>query len=186
MAYIGYARVSTEDQNLDRQLDALKAYGCTRIFEEKISGKKKDREQLNAMFDYLRDGEDTVVVVKLDRLARSMKDLLELTEKMSARDIGFISIGDNIDMDTATGRLQFHLMASLAEFERDLIAERTREGLEAAKRRGKFAGRPKTDEKVLERAMKLAESGDYSIAEICEMNKISESTFYRYKRANQS
>lgn len=182
MAFIGYARVSTEDQNLSLQVDALEKYGCTKIFKEKKSGKSKERPELEAMFDYLRDGEDTVVVWKLDRLGRSMKDLLELTEEMKRRNIGFVSIKDSIDVSTATGRLYFHLMACLSEFERDIIRERTKAGLESARARGHVGGRKPADNEKLEQAFKLYDSKAIPVSELCKMVGISESTFYRYNR----
>lgn len=180
MALIGYARVSTEDQSLDMQLDALEQRDCLKIFTEKVSGKSKARPQLEAMFDYLRDGEDTVVIYKLDRLGRSMKDLLEITESLSERGIGLVSIRDGIDMTTATGRLYFHLMACLAEFERDLISERTKAGLAAARARGRKGGRKPADAKKLEQAYLLYDSNTLSVGDICNMVGISQSTFYRY------
>lgn len=181
MALIGYARVSTQDQNMAMQIDALREYGCERIFEEKRSGKAKERPQLEAMFDYLREG-DTVVVWKLDRLGRSMRDLLDLTERMEQRGIGFVSIKDGIDMTDATGRLYFHLMACLAEFERDLISERTKAGLAAARARGRQGGRKPADPKKLEQAYILYDSQTVSVADICKMVGISETTFYRYNK----
>ena len=181
MALIGYARVSTEDQSLDLQRDALMERGCERVFEEKASGKDAERPQLRAMFEYLREG-DTVVVWKLDRLGRSMRDLLELTEQMQERGVGFVSIKDGIDMTTATGRLYFHLMACLSEFERDLISERTKAGLAAARARGRQGGRKPADAKKLEQAYILYDSNTLSVADICKMTGISESTFYRYNK----
>ena len=182
MALIGYARVSTEDQSLDMQLDALEQRGCAKVFAEKLSGKTKERPQLEAMLDYLRDGEDTVVIYKLDRLGRSMKDLLEITETLASRGIGLVSIKDGIDMTTATGRLYFHLMACLSEFERDLISERTKAGLAAARARGRQGGRKPADTKKLEQAYLLYDSNTLSVADICKMTGISESTFYRYNK----
>ncbi|MGN0039255.1 MAG: recombinase family protein [Coriobacteriales bacterium] len=186
MALIGYARVSTEDQSLDLQRDALKERGCGRIFEEKVSGKTKERPQLKAMLGYLRDGEDTVVIYKLDRLGRSMKDLIEITEALAGRGIGLISIRDGIDMTTATGRLYFHLMACLAEFERDLISERTRAGLASARARGRQGGRKPADPKKLEQAYLLYDSNTLSVADICKMVGISETTFYRYNKERKA
>lgn len=180
MALVGYARVSTEDQSLDLQLDALEQRGCAKVFTEKVSGKSKDRPQLKAMLEYLRDGEDTVVIYKLDRLGRSMKDLIEITETLAERGIGLVSIRDGIDMTTATGRLYFHLMACLAEFERDLISERTKAGLASARARGRQGGRKPADSKKLEQAYVLYDSNTISVADICKMVGISQSTFYRY------
>lgn len=182
MALIGYARVSTEDQSLDMQLDALEQRGCIRVFAEKQSGKTKDRPQLEAMLEYLRDGEDTVVIYKLDRLGRSMKDLLEITETLASRGIGLVSIRDGIDMTTATGRLYFHLMACLSEFERDLISERTKAGLEAARARGRKGGRKAADPEKLRQAFILYDTGDLSVKDVCTMTGISRSTLFKYNR----
>ena len=185
MALIGYARVSTQDQNMAMQIDALREYGCERIFEEKRSGKTKERPQLEAMFDYLREG-DTVVVWKLDRLGRSMRDLLDLTERMEQQGIGFVSIKDGIDMTDATGRLYFHLMACLAEFERDLISERTKAGLEAARARGRKGGRKPADAKKLEQAFILYDTGSLSVDDVCTMAGISRSTFFKYNKQRKA
>jgi DNA invertase Pin-like site-specific DNA recombinase len=138
---IGYARVSTLDQNLDLQLDTLKQFGCEQIFEEKISGASKERPQLIKLFSILRKG-DSVVVWKLDRLGRSLRDLIDLISKMKDLGVTFVSIQDSIDTSTATGRFTFNIFASLAEFEREIISERTRAGLAAARARGRKGGRP--------------------------------------------
>ena len=186
MALIGYARVSTEDQSLDLQLDALEQRGCTRVFTEKVSGKTKDRPQLEAMLGYLRDDEDTVVIYKLDRLGRSMKDLIEITETLAGRGIGLVSIRDGIDMTTATGRLYFHLMACLAEFERDLISERTKAGLEAARARGRKGGRKAADPEKLKQAFILYDTGSLSVDDVCTMAGISRSTFFKYNKQRKA
>jgi DNA invertase Pin-like site-specific DNA recombinase len=138
---IGYARVSTADQNLDGQIDALNAAGAKRIFSEKISGSIRKRPELDALLDQLRDG-DVITVTKYDRLARSLKDLLEIVEAIGVRGAGFRSLAEDIDTTTPAGRLIFHIFASLAEFERERISERTREGLQAARKRGRVGGRP--------------------------------------------
>ena len=138
---IGYARVSSQDQNPDLQLDALRAAGCKRIFVETASGAQRDRPELAAALAYLRS-HDTLVVWKLDRLARSMKQLIETVEGMEARGIGLRSLTEAIDTTTAGGKLVFHIFGALAEFERALIRERTRAGLSAAKARGRQGGRP--------------------------------------------
>jgi len=139
---IGYARVSTQDQKLELQLDDLKKYGCETIFKEKMSGKNKTRPQLTRMIDQLRKG-DVVVVWKLDRLGRSLKDLIELVSSFREKGVEFVSLKDGIDTGTATGRFTFNIFASLAEFEREIIRERTMAGLEAAKTRGRKGARPK-------------------------------------------
>lgn len=137
----GYARVSTDDQNLDAQTDALTAAGAKRIFAEKISGSLRKRPQLDQLLGQLRQG-DVIVVTKYDRLARSLRDLLDIVEAIKARGGGFRSLAEDIDTTTPAGRLVFHVFASIAQFERERISERTREGLEAAKKRGRIGGRP--------------------------------------------
>ena len=138
---IGYARVSTDDQNLDGQLDALKAAGAERIFADKITGTARSRPELDRLLDQLRQG-DVITVTKYDRLARSLRDLLDIVDVIQARGAGFRSLAEDIDTTTPAGRLVFHVFASIAQFERERIAERTREGLAAAGRRGRVGGRP--------------------------------------------
>lgn len=175
----GYARVSTQDQNLEMQLDALDKYGCWRIFEEKITGTRKDRPQLEEMFNYLRPG-DKVVVYKLDRISRSTKHLIELMEYFQQNQIDFVSINENIDTSTAMGKFIFKVMASIAELERDIISERTKGGLAAARARGRNGGRPKKSPKKLEMAYRMYDSKQYSIKEISEATGIGKTTLYRY------
>lgn len=138
---LGYARVSTEDQSLDGQGDALAAAGAARIFADRISGTARQRPELDRLLDQLRPG-DVVVVTKYDRLARSLRDLLAIVDDIQARGAGFRSLAEEIDTTTPAGRLIFHVFASIAQFERERIAERTREGLAAARRRGRIGGRP--------------------------------------------
>jgi len=138
---LGYARVSTKDQNLDGQRDALAAAGAERIFADTITGTARARPELDRMLRELRDG-DVIVVTKYDRLARSLKDLLEIVDLIQAQGAGFRSLGEDIDTTSPAGRLVFHVFASIAQFERERIVERTREGLEAAKKRGRVGGRP--------------------------------------------
>jgi DNA invertase Pin-like site-specific DNA recombinase len=138
---VGYARVSTTDQNLDGQRDALLAAGAERTYADTITGTARYRPELDRLLDQLRAG-DVVVVTKYDRLARSLKDLLEIVEGVKARGAGFRSLAEDIDTTTPAGRLVFHVFASIAQFERERIAERTREGLEAARKRGRVGGRP--------------------------------------------
>ncbi len=138
---LGYARVSTKDQNLDGQRDALSDAGAERIFADTITGTARSRPELNRMMKELRDG-DVVVVAKYDRLARSLKDLLEIVDLIQARGAGFRSLGEDIDTTSPAGRLVFHVFASIAQFERERIVERTKEGLEAARKRGRVGGRP--------------------------------------------
>lgn len=176
---VGYARVSTNEQNLDLQLDALTKADCIKIFEEKTTGKDKERPQLQLMLDMLRPG-DRVVVWRLDRIGRNMKHLIELSEYFEKNDIEFVSLQENIDTSTPTGKFFFHMMAALAEFERNMIIEKTNAGLKAARARGRVGGRPKTPEKTIQKALKLYDSKDYSVKEICEMTGISSMTLYRY------
>ena len=138
---LGYARVSTTDQNLDGQTDALTSAGVERIFSDKITGTARSRPELDRLLEQLRPG-DVVVVTKYDRLARSLKDLLEIVDVVQAKGAGFKSLGENIDTTTPAGRLVFHVFASIAQFERERIVERTREGLAAARKRGRVGGRP--------------------------------------------
>jgi DNA invertase Pin-like site-specific DNA recombinase len=137
----GYARVSTEDQNLDAQTDALMAAGAERIFADRISGAVRKRPELDRLLDQLRAG-DVIVVTKYDRLARSLRDLLDIVETIKERGAGFRSLAEDIDTTTPAGRLIFHVFASIAQFERERISERTKEGLEAARKRGRIGGRP--------------------------------------------
>lgn len=185
MTNIGYARVSTEDQNLDMQTDALRERGCERIFEEKASGKDRNRPELERMFEFLREG-DVVYVWKLDRLGRSLHDLLDLTARMNSMGVEFVSIRDGFDTTTPSGRLYFNIMAVLSEYERSLIAERTQSGLESARARGRVGGRPRTDTAALEKAYRLYDSREFTIPQIADACGISESTFYKYNRARKA
>ena len=184
MAKIGYARVSTQDQKLDLQIDALKQHGVERIFQEKLSGIRAHRTEFEAMKGYLREG-DTVVVWKLDRIGRSMKDLIATISEFQSRGIAFVSLKENIDTSTATGNLIFNIFASLAEFERDIISERTRAGLASARQRGRMNGRPKISKEKIETAIKMYHSQNYSVQEILQMAGISHSTFYRYLKQKE-
>lgn len=183
---VGYARVSTQEQNLQMQFDALDKAGCIEIFEEKITGIKKDRPALNEMLKMLRSG-DRVVVYKLDRISRSTKHLIELAEHFEQNGIEFVSVMDNIDTSTPTGRFFFRMMASIAELERDITSERTKSGLAAARARGRKGGRPSTDPKKIKTALKMYDSKQYSVSEITKTVGISIPTLYRHieKRANQ-
>lgn len=182
---IGYVRVSLNDQNWDLQLDALKERGCEKIFKEKMSGKRDDRPELQRCLDTLRKG-DKLVIYKLDRLGRSTFKLLELTKHFEAEGIDLISIVDGIDTSTSVGRFFFRTMASIAELERDIIADRTQAGLKSARARGRVGGRPETPKKDLEKALKLYDSNEYSVPEIVEMTGISKATIYRaIKKRNE-
>ncbi len=176
---IGYARVSTVEQNNDLQIDALKKEGCDKIFEEKASGAQRDRPELKSALEYARAG-DTIIVWKLDRLARSLKQLIETVEDLEKRGIGFKSITESIDTSTSGGRLIFHIFASLAEFERNIIRERTRAGLESAKARGRTGGRPsKMSEEDIEVAKTLLKNPDITAKEVAKRMGVSFATLYR-------
>ena len=182
---IGYARVSTNDQNLDLQTDALKKVGCEKICHDKISGAKAERPGLTKVLEIARAG-DTLVIWRLDRLGRSIKDLIAIAETLKARDIGLKSLEEGIDTTTSTGQLMFHLFGALAEFERNLINERSKAGLEAARSRGKLGGRPKAlDRNQQHLAVKLYHDRQHSIAEICQLMSISKPTLYSYVAAAQ-
>src|SRR5208283_3754073 len=166
---IGYARVSTIDQHLELQTDALLAAGCERIFSDTASGAKTDRPGLTEALKHCRHG-DTLVVWKLDRLGRSLPHLVETVCDLVARNVGFKSLQENIDTTTSGGKLIFHIFASLAEFERDLIRERTRAGLSAARARGRKGGRPRSvDQKKVKAALSLKNDKDHTIKEICQI-----------------
>ncbi|WP_138509421.1 recombinase family protein [Maricaulis alexandrii] len=177
---VGYARVSTAEQKTGLQTDALTGAGCERIFEETASGAQRDRPELMKALEFLREG-DVLVVWKLDRLARSLRQLIETVEDMQTRGIGFISITEGIDTTSAGGKLVFHIFGALAEFEREMIQERTKAGLKAAKGRGQRLGRPAamTDTQIkMARSMKAA--GDLSAAQIAEQLGVSRATLYRH------
>jgi DNA invertase Pin-like site-specific DNA recombinase len=177
---IGYARVSTHDQTLNLQNDALEQAECSKIFTDTISGAKTDRPGLEQALSYVRPG-DTLVVWRLDRLGRSLRHLIETITTLHDRGIGFKSITENIDTTTSGGKLVFHIFGALAEFERDIIRERTQAGLQAARARGKKGGRPKVlKDKKVAMAQALYNDKNNSIAEICKTLNISRSTLYRY------
>jgi DNA invertase Pin-like site-specific DNA recombinase len=179
---IGYARVSTIEQRLDLQQDALRGAGCERIFTDTASGAKAARPGLMAALETCRAG-DILVVWKLDRLGRSLAHLVETVQALAARGIGFRSLQEQLDTTTSGGKLIFHIFASLAEFERDLIRERTNAGLVAARARGRKGGRPKgVDEKKRKAALALKRDPQYTIREICEIVGISRNTYYKYTR----
>lgn len=182
---IGYARVSTKDQNLDLQIDALQKEGCEKIYTETMSGTKSERPILQEMLNGLRAG-DIVVVWKLDRLGRSLKHLVELVSKFISEDIGLKSLHDHIDTTTPQGRLIFNIFASLAEFERDLIQERTKAGLNAARARGRLGGKPKGLSQQAEATACAAETlykeGKLSVNQIVKQLGIAKATFYNYLR----
>lgn len=174
----GYARVSTEAQNLDRQLDALEKYGVDMIYNEKMTGTKKDRPELTKLLDRITEG-DAVVVESLSWLGRSTKDLIELIEIFQSKGVNLVSLKESIDTDSPTGKLLFTLMSAIAKFERDVIADRTREGLESARATGRTGGRPRADAEQVRKAIKLYKTGQYSVKEIEELTGIKKSTLYR-------
>lgn len=177
---IGYARVSTQDQHLELQTDALEKAGCEKIFTDIASGAKTERNGLEEALTYLREG-DILVVWKLDRLGRSIKHLIEVVIALSEINIGFQSLQEKIDTTTSGGKLIFHIFASLAEFERDIIIERTNAGLKAARARGRIGGRPKVmDTKKISMAKSLINDSNNSIKDICETLNVSRATLYRY------
>src|SRR5438093_10685707 len=177
------ARVSTQDQTLNLQKDALEKIGCKKIFTDTASGAKAERKGLDEALDYVREG-DILVVWRLDRLGRSLKHLIETITELNNRKIGFKSLTENIDTTTSGGKLAFHIFGALAEFERDIIRERTNAGLTAARARGRLGGRPKahtlnTPKKVA-LAQSLYDNKNNTIEEICKTLNISRSTLYRY------
>lgn len=180
---IGYARVSTIEQTLDLQQDALRKAGCEQLFADRISGAKSERPGLKQALEFIRSG-DVLVVWKLDRLGRSLKQLIETVAELQTRNIGFRSLTENIDTTSSGGKLIFHIFGSLAEFERDLIRERTLAGLAAARARGRRGGRPRAvslnDERKRARAQALYNDKNYTVKDICEMLNISRPTLYRY------
>jgi DNA invertase Pin-like site-specific DNA recombinase len=177
---IGYARVSTADQTLNLQQDALEKAGCTKIFTDTASGAKSERKGLEAALSYVREG-DTLCVWKLDRLGRSLRHLIDAITYFDKRGIGFRSFTENIDTTTPGGKLIFHIFGALAEFERDLIRERTQAGLQAARARGRKGGRPKAlSAKKAQMAQALYADKSNSIDEICKTLNIGRTTLYRY------
>ncbi len=182
---IGYARVSTQEQNLSLQLDALQTAGCTTIHHEKVTSTKKERPELQKLMGQLRAG-GVVVVWKLDRLGRSLQDLVSLVNEMQGKGAEFQSLNDHIDTTTPQGKFTFQLFAALAEFERDIIRERTKAGLVAARARGRKGGRPKGLSKEARHTAMIAErlyqDEELTVKQICRQLSISRGTFYNYLR----
>ncbi|MBU2788349.1 recombinase family protein [Acidithiobacillus sp. VAN18-1] len=177
---IGYARVSTDDQNLDLQRDALKASGCATIYEEHASGKNTERPELSHCLKALRAG-DTLVVWRLDRLGRSLQDLVRIVGELESRGIGFESLTERIEASSTTGKLVFHLFAALAEFERNLIRERTFAGLKAARARGRKGGRPpKLDARQVREIRALLKDPHVRVIDVAKRYKISRATLYKH------
>jgi DNA invertase Pin-like site-specific DNA recombinase len=183
---IGYARVSTDDQNLDLQKDALTQAGCEKILKDHQSGAKAARPGLQAALEYAREG-DTLVVWRLDRLSRSLQDLIEMVNQLEERGIGLKSLHESLDTSSSSGKLIFHIFGALAEFERNLIRERTQAGLRAARKRGRTGGRPKAldaDKRAL--AVQLYEGKQHTVKQICQMMGISKPTLYKYIDAHRA
>lgn len=176
---VGYARVSTQDQSLDLQKDAFAQVGCEKVFADVLSGAKVERPGLQEAMEYLREG-DVLVVWRLDRLGRSLKDLIEQVQTLVGRGIGFRSLQESIDTTTSGGKLIFHVFGALAEFERDVIRERTQAGLKAARARGRKGGRPRLLEgKKLQLARSMYADPAHAPKDICAALGISASTLYR-------
>ena len=182
---IGYARVSTHDQDLALQLDALHKIGCEKIYQEKRTGSTKERPELKKMLDQIRS-DDVIVIWKLDRLARSLRDLVDLVNTIQQAGASLRSLHDQIDTTTSHGKFTFYLFAALAEFERDIIRERTNAGLEAARARGRVGGRPKGLSRKAQHTAMIAErlyrEQKLTTKEICEQLSISKGTLYNYLR----
>ena len=182
---IGYARVSTQDQNLELQLDALTKAGCERIYREHASGKNTERPELNRMLDALREG-DTVVVYKLDRISRSVQDLESLANRFADMGVEFMSLNEQIDTSTPMGKFFFHVMSAISELERDIIVERTNAGLAAARARGRVGGRKALDPKKVKQMLALYDAGTMTTAEICETVDVTRPTLYKYIHARET
>jgi DNA invertase Pin-like site-specific DNA recombinase len=177
---IGYARVSTVDQHLRMQEDALRGSGCEEIYTDVVSGVKSQRPGLDKALSYLREG-DTLVVWKLDRLGRSIQHLIQTVKDLEDKKISFKSLQENIDTTTSGGKLIFHIFSALAEFERELIKERTQAGLKAARARGKMGGRPPLlDTRQINRMIEMYNEEKNTVAEICKIYNISRPSFYNY------
>lgn len=177
---IGYARVSTQEQNLDRQLDNLKAAGCERVYQEKMTGTQANRPELVRMMDSLRPG-DTLVIDSFSRLSRSTKDLLDTVERLTAEGVNIVSLKEQLDTTTATGKMMLTMLSALSQFERDLIAERTRDGLKAARARGRQGGRPKVgDERTKAAALAAYDANAMTNREIARQFGVSTATLSRW------
>lgn len=177
MSKIGYARVSTKDQNLNSQVDVLKEHGCERIFSEKVSGRKYNRTELDKCLDYMREG-DTLVITKLDRLGRTTKQLIELSQYLEDNYIDLEIIDMNINTRDAMGKMFFTMMSAFAELEANLLSERTKKGLESARSRGRLGGRPKIPQEKEKMIISLYNSKQHTINDIIKMTGISKGTIY--------
>jgi len=174
----GYARVSTKEQSLDRQLDQLAAVGVDKVFSDKVSGAEESRPQLDELLDTLREG-DTLVVCSYDRLARSSRQLFDLAERFGAGGVALVSLKEGTDTSTPHGRFFFAMCAAMAQFERELIKERQAEGIAAAKARGRKFGRPPTDARKMDKALRLYREGALPVREICERTGVTRAPLYR-------
>lgn len=183
MAKVGYARVSTRDQSLDGQIDTLKEYGCERIFSEKVSGRKKKRTELDKCLDYLREG-DVLVIYKLDRLGRTTKQLIELAQWLENNDIELQIIDMNINTNDAMGKMFFTMMSAFAELEANLLSERTKKGLEAARARGRKGGRPKLSDDKRRMVKFLYDEQQLTGEEIAKRTGVSRTSVYRIIKEN--
>jgi DNA invertase Pin-like site-specific DNA recombinase len=182
---IGYARVSTHDQILSLQKDALEKAGCEKIFTDMVSGTKAERKGLTEALSHLREG-DTLVVWRLDRLGRSLRHLIDTVTELNARGVEFKSLQENIDTTTSGGKLVFHIFGALAEFEREIIKERTRAGLTSARSRGKVGGRPKAlSAKEVQILRNMAADRSLTVSDICKTLGIGRTTFYRYVKTGE-
>ena len=182
---IGYARISTQDQTLDLQRDALEKAGCEQIYTDRVSGTKAERKGLTEALSHLREG-DTLVVWRLDRLGRSLRHLIDTITKLHERGVGFKSLQENIDTTTSGGKLVFHIFGALAEFEREIIRERTQAGLQSARSRGKVGGRPKAlTLKEVQMLRNMAADKSLTVSDICRTLGIGRTTFYRYAKAGE-
>jgi len=182
---IGYARISTHDQTLALQQDALEKVGCEKIFTDRVSGTKAQRIGLTEGLSHLREG-DTLVVWRLDRLGRSLRHLIDTITELNARGVGFKSLTENIDTTTSGGKLVFHIFGALAEFEREIIRERTQAGLASARSRGKVGGRPKAlSARQVQILRNMAADPSLTVSDICKTLGIGRTTFYRYMKAGE-
>jgi DNA invertase Pin-like site-specific DNA recombinase len=185
MAIVGYARVSSEGQNLDRQMDSLKKAGAESIYTEKLSGKDTKRPELNKMLAYVREG-DTVMVASFDRLARSLSDLLKLVETFKEKKVRLVSVKESLDTSTPAGKLQLALFGAIAEFEREIIAERRTEGIESARARGKLFGRPRVNKpKDFDKEVKKWRKGEQTAVETFKKLGMSKSVFYEMVKGSE-
>ena len=185
---IGYARVSTVAQNVDSQIDALYAFGCDKVFSDKESGVKSERPGWRQLMDYIREG-DILVIAELSRMTRSLKHLLQVVEALEDKGVDIISLRENIDTSTATGRCFISIMGAVSQMERELKSERAAAGREAAKARGKTGGRPRIEPKKLEQARILYENSDQTATEVCQTVGVGKRTFFSYlaqKRAGMT